>query len=228
VWTELIDALIEERRADDEASAFVDLPSRVSASRFKDFVGDPAGMARDLRRPVPERPFRATRIGTAFHAWVEHRLGVSGASETIDAAPSELEVVDDSLDVDELARLQEIFLRSEFAPRRPTAVELELHLILDGQIIVCKIDAVYEIDGRHQIVDWKTGKAPSSPEDLEAKQFQLALYRQAFADWMGIEAQTIDAVFYYVSDDEIIRPDRIYTRDELVELWRAVVVARER
>jgi DNA helicase-2/ATP-dependent DNA helicase PcrA len=226
VWAELIDALIEERRADDEASAFVDLPSRVSASRFKDFVSDPAAMARDLRRPLPERPYRATRIGTAFHAWVEHRLGVSGSSETIDAAPSELEVVDDSLDLDELARLQQIFERSEFAPRRPTAVELELHLLLDGQIIVCKIDAVYEVDGRYQIVDWKTGKAPSGAADLEAKQFQLALYRQAFADWMEIEAQTIDAVFYYVSDDEIIRPDRIYSRDELVDLWRAVAVAR--
>ena len=28
-----------------------------------------------LRRPMPERPYRATRLGTLFHSWVEQRIG---------------------------------------------------------------------------------------------------------------------------------------------------------
>jgi hypothetical protein len=28
-------------------------------------------------------------------------------------------------------------------------------------------------------------------------------------------------VFYYVADDAVIRPERIFSRDELVALWRA-------
>jgi DNA helicase-2/ATP-dependent DNA helicase PcrA len=100
-------------------------------------------------------------------------------------------------------------------------VERELHLPFDGRIVICKIDAVYERDGRYQIVDWKTGKAPGSPEELAERQLQLALYRLAFARWKGIDPNEVDAVFYYVADDRTILPDRIYDEHELLTLWRA-------
>ena len=95
-------------------------------------------------------------------------------------------------------------------------------MILDGEVIVCKLDAVYLVDGRYRVVDWKTGKAPRDAADLESKQLQLALYRQAFAEWKGIDPSLIDAVFYYVTGDRVIRPERIYDRDELVALWRTI------
>src|SRR5690606_15345410 len=94
------------------------------------------------------------------------------------------------------------------------------------RIIICKLDAVYQLDDgangepRYQVVDWKTGKAPSGDQDLEERQLQLALYRQAYAEWKGIDPERVDAVFYFVADDTTIRPKRLFDRDELEQLWR--------
>jgi DNA helicase-2/ATP-dependent DNA helicase PcrA len=232
-WAVNLELLLRERKARLESSGLVALPSRVPASRFKDYVTDPASVAASLRRPMPERPYRATRLGTLFHSWVEERYGVGGSVEAIDALDSELDelfgeaVASGAAPAEqaELTRLRETFERSEFAALKPAEVEIEIHLVLDDEVIVCKLDAVYFTEGRYRIVDWKTGKAPRDAADLEAKQFQLALYRQAFAEWKGIDPEQIDAVFYYVSDDRVIRPERIYARDELVALWRGVASA---
>jgi DNA helicase-2/ATP-dependent DNA helicase PcrA len=222
-WEGDLRLLLEERRRRLDASGLVEVPSRVPASRFKDYVSDPASVAASLRRPMPEKPYRATRLGTLFHSWVEERYGVGGSTEVIDALDTELDLDDPPVEEEELARLRETFERSEFAALKPVEVEIEIHLVLDGKIIVCKLDAIYLVDGRYRIVDWKTGKAPKDAADLESKQLQLALYRQAFAEWKGVDPEQIDAVFYYVSDDKVIRPERIYSRDELVTLWRGVV-----
>jgi DNA helicase-2/ATP-dependent DNA helicase PcrA len=93
----------------------------------------------------------------------------------------------------------------------------------DGHVVICKIDAVYESGGRYEIVDWKTGQAPHDARDLEEKQLQLALYRLAYAKFTGIDPDQIDAVFYFVSHDRVIRPERIYSEAELLERWRAIL-----
>ena len=120
-----------------------------------------------------------------------------------------------------LAALQATFERSPWASRAPIDVEREIHLVLDSQIIICKIDAVYRDDDRYQVVDWKTGKAPTSAQDLQDKQLQLALYRLAYSQWKKINLELIDAVFYYVADDAIITPERLFDEAELIALWRA-------
>jgi len=224
-WEQQLDLLLEERRRRLDATEFVALPGRVPASRFKDYVNDPASVAASLRRPMPERPYRATRLGTLFHSWVEERYGVHGGVEELDAMATELDTDDVAAAPEGLADLQRTFENSEFAALSPENVEVEIHLVLDGEVIICKLDAVYLIDGRYRVVDWKTGKAPKDAADLEAKQLQLALYRQAFAEWKGIDPELIDAVFFYVADDEVIRPERIYDRDELVALWRGVTAS---
>lgn len=226
-WTSQLDLLLEERRRRIEATEVVELPSRVPASRFKDFVSDPASVAASLRRPMPERPYRATRLGTLFHTWVEERFGVHGASEELDATLSEQdwdegEALNNEATRAGLVELQRTFERSQFAALSPEEVEIEIHLVLDGEVIVCKLDAVYLTGGRYLVVDWKTGKAPKDAADLEAKQLQLALYRQAFAEWKGIDPDLIDAAFYFVAEDRVIRPERIYDRDELIAEWRKV------
>ena len=38
----------------------------------------------------------------------------------------------------------------------------------------------------------------------------------------GIDPASIDAVFYYVADDRLIAPERIFDEQELLERWRAV------
>jgi len=219
-WDADLDLLLEERRRRLEASETVDLPTRVPASRFKDYVTDPVSVASSLRRPMPQRPYRATTLGTLFHSWVEERFGMTGSTEVLDALVTEIEQHDEPLEQAELARLQETFSRSPWAARRPLEVEREIHLPFDGRIVICKIDAVYQQGDRYQVVDWKTGKAPRDAADLDEKQLQLALYRLAYAHWKKIDPDLIDAVFYFVSDDTVISPERIFSESELTQLWR--------
>nr|WP_325209158.1 ATP-dependent DNA helicase [Salinibacterium sp.] len=227
-WQADLELLLEERRVRGRQDARGETPVRVPASRFKDYVTAPDETAAELRRPMPERPYRATRLGTLFHEWVEHRYGVHGALEEIDAFPSELDMEEGADEVTQEAQLEVLkrtFEASRWAGITPLEVEREIHLPLAGRIVVCKIDAVYETDpgadgqARYEVVDWKTGKAPRDDRELEDRQLQLALYRQAYAEWKGIEASRIDAVFYYVADDAIISPRRIFEKDELERLW---------
>ncbi len=223
-WSDELELLLAEREARLTAGEVVPVPSRVPASRFKDFVTDAASTASSLRRPMPERPYRATRLGTLFHDWVEQRYGMTGTAEQVDSLLTEWEVDDGAAEQDQLAALQATFERSPWAARAPLEVEREIHLVLDGQIIICKIDAVYADGERFEVVDWKTGKAPRSARDLEDKQLQLALYRLAYAKWKGVSPEIIDAVFYYVADDAVVRPERLYDEAELVHLWRAALL----
>jgi DNA helicase-2/ATP-dependent DNA helicase PcrA len=224
VYAHDIDLLLAERTRAADAAGLVELPTRIPASRFKDYVTDPASVAATLRRPMPERPYRQTRLGTLFHSWVEQRYGtVGGSADEIDAVATELDdPAGEQLEADQLAALQATFAASEWADRRPDEVEIEIHVTLAGQVVVCKLDAVYPaVDGEHdvQIVDWKTGKAPRDAEDLERKQLQLALYRLAYSRYAGIDPERIDAVFYFVADDLVVRPERIHSEDELTALW---------
>jgi len=220
-WQRDIDLLIAERDAAAERAELVELPTRIPASRFKDFVTDPSGVAAGLRRPMPERPYRQTRLGTLFHGWVEARFGGSATGDLLDSLPHEFDTdpAESPVDEAELARLQATFERSEWASLKPEEVEVEVHVRVADQIVICKIDAVYEIDGRYRIVDWKTGRAPADAAELELRQLQLALYRLAFARWRGIDPDLVDAEFYYVSEDRVIRPDRIYSENDLRSLW---------
>lgn len=230
--------LLEDRRRRFEGTGAAQIPARVPASRFKDYVDDPAAVAEQLRRPMPQRPYRATRIGTLFHAWVEHRsTGLGDAAAIDDGWPA---LADDaeqqgSLLTDaapeRLRALQATFEASEWGGRRPIAVELELHLPIDGHVFVCKLDAVYEVPPggelaargiRYQVVDWKTGAAPRDAHDLELKQTQLALYRLAYAKWAGVAPEEVDAVFYFVEEDRVIRPDRLYDEAALRRSWASV------
>jgi DNA helicase-2/ATP-dependent DNA helicase PcrA len=234
-WRDEVRMLLAERDALRRTGPVAAPPVRVPASRFKDFVTRPEEVTLELRRPMPERPYRATRLGTLFHSWVERRAGVVGGSETIDALADELDL---DLDLDEaaapepdvaleherLAALQRTFERSPWAGRQPLEVEREIHLPFDGHLVICKIDAVYRAeDGRYEIVDWKTGAPPKDDDDLFAKQLQLALYRLAYARWRGIDPELIDAAFYYVAHDRVVRPLQLVDEQELVTLWRRSV-----
>ncbi|WIB66688.1 ATP-dependent DNA helicase [Curtobacterium sp. MCBD17_035] len=224
-----LDLLLAERRAAHRDRHVVTVPHRIPASGFKDYLTEPAAVAERLRRPMPERPYRATRLGTLFHQWVERRARPSGSLETLDAWDGELDA-----DVDEhggtaaapsdddarrLAEFQATFARSRWADRTPVEVEREIHIPFLGHSVVCKLDAVYEIDGRIEIVDWKTGRAPSGAEDLERRQLQLALYRVAYAEFTGRPVEDVDAVFYFVADDLEVRPAELLDRAGLERAW---------
>jgi DNA helicase-2/ATP-dependent DNA helicase PcrA len=222
-WGPELELLLAERAARLDSSRSVPLPSRVPASRFKDFVTDPASVAASLRRPMPEKPYRATRLGTLFHSWVEERSARGGSFEELDTLATEADTDDTLLDAAALSRLQATFETSRWADRQPIEVEREIHLVLDGQIIICKIDAVYERDGKYEIVDWKTGKPPRDDQDLKSKQLQLALYRLAYSRWANIPLERIDAVFYFVAENAVVAPDHLDDEQERIARWRAAL-----
>lgn len=225
--SERIALLVTERDAQRSAPP---LPIRIPASRVKDYLQDPSGVRAELERPLPQPPYRQTRLGTVFHSWVERR----GGDERIDTFAAEQDLAD-PIDQRALAQLQATFERSPWGGLAPLDVEREIHVPLAGQVFICKIDAVYDTTGldlgqpagtRFQIVDWKTGNTPKDAADLEAKQSQLTLYRLAYATHLGIDPAEIDAVFYFVADDVVIRPERLLSRDEFVAQWNERVNAR--
>lgn len=215
-------ALLLAERAARTGGARRVAPARIPASRFKDFIADYDAAVSASLRPMPERPYRETRLGTRFHTWVEQRSGLVARGPQIDAP---LWDVDDDGgaggDVStpesdaELVRLQEIFLRSEWADLRPLEVETEIDftddsLLGDGRphVVICKLDAVYRRDdrgGRIEIVDWKTGRAPRTPAERRERMLQLELYRRAYHAKHGVPLAEIDVALYYVGDDLVLR-----------------------
>ncbi|PVW06303.1 ATP-dependent DNA helicase [Microbacterium sp. Gd 4-13] len=208
-------------------------PARIPASRFKDYVTDYRGTVSAVTRPLPERPFRQTRLGTLFHAWVEQRSGRAGTAGSIDDALWEIDDDGDASeasasDAADLARLKEVFERSEWADLAPLEVETEIDFAMstgDGEqhVMICKLDAVYrraDRGGRLEIVDWKTGRAPISAAEKDERMLQLALYRLAYHKKHGVPLDDIDVALYYVADDLVIRSDRVWEEAELVTRWR--------
>ena len=152
-----------------------------------------------------------------FGDWLESRRRGLARADVIDAANADAAII-----------VVVVVVVVDLDGRRVVAVwdvEPGLHVrkLTFEFIVVCKIDAVYRRGDRVEIVDWKTGKAPRDAADLELKQLQLALYRLAYARREGLEPESIDAVFFYVAEDRVIRPDRIHSEAELRRLWRRVV-----
>ncbi|HWH25743.1 MAG TPA: UvrD-helicase domain-containing protein, partial [Pseudolysinimonas sp.] len=95
-WAREVELLLEEHRRAATEPAASPPPARIPASRFFEYVMSPDDVAARSLRPMPEKPYRATRLGTLFHAWVENRsLAAVGDSlvdpSDLDAAPGELD-----------------------------------------------------------------------------------------------------------------------------------------
>jgi DNA helicase-2/ATP-dependent DNA helicase PcrA len=58
-------------------------------------------------------------------------------------------------------------------------------------------------------VDWKTGRAET------ADPLQLAIYRLAWAEAQGLATGEIDAIFYHVRSDEVVRPSELPDREAI-------------
>ncbi|WP_249353975.1 ATP-dependent DNA helicase [Microbacterium sp. 2FI] len=217
-------ALLLAERADRQRGGAPLAPTRIAASRYKEFVADYAGTVGRLARPLPERPYRQTRLGTLFHAWVEQRSGSLGLGGSLDDALWEID--DDAFgsessessdasaaDADALDRLRATFLRSEWADLKPIEVETEIDFTVTGlddraHVVICKLDAVYRREdrgGRIEIVDWKTGAAPRGDDETRERMLQLELYRRAYHARHGVPLDEIDVALYYVAHDLVLR-----------------------
>ncbi len=212
-WDAELERLLAEVRRDRAAVADVPLPSSLSATSLARLRDDPDGFARDLARPMPRPPSRAARFGTRFHAWVEARFD---QQQLLD--PDELPGrADSGIDSDpDLAAVVAAFESGPFADRPPYRVEAPFALVLAGQVVRGRIDAVYrEPEGstaRFLVVDWKTNRAPT------ADPLQLALYRLAWAELHDVPLESVRAAFYYVRTGELVEPADLPDRAALEQL----------
>jgi DNA helicase-2/ATP-dependent DNA helicase PcrA len=213
-WDDELERLLAEARRETSHVVEVPLPPALSATSVARLRDDPAAFAGELARPMPRPPSPAARFGTRFHAWVEARFGQQDLIDP-DELPGRADAGID--DFGDLAALIERFEQGEFAERVPFRIEAPFALVLAGQVVRGRIDAVYrEPDGGFLLVDWKTNRAPT------ADPLQLALYRLAWAELQGVPVERVRAAFYYVRTDQLVEPPDLPGRAELELLLTAV------
>jgi DNA helicase-2/ATP-dependent DNA helicase PcrA len=205
-WDDEIARLLEEAMRERSPDVAVPLPSSLSATSLARLRDDPETFARELARPMPRPPSSAARFGTRFHAWVEARFGQQLLLDP-DDLPGRADAEVDDADLRELVAR---FEQGEFADRVPFAVEPPFALVLAGQVVRGRIDAVYtEPDGSYLLVDWKTNRSAT------ADPLQLAIYRLAWAELRGVPLDQVTAAFHYVRTGRTVTPPDLPARQAL-------------
>ena len=190
-------------------------PGHISASTLVDLEDDAGSVVARLRRPVPREPGMSARKGTAFHAWVEEYFGAAGMLDLGEAAGAD-DHIDEAYGLDSMV---ETFRQSEWAHRAPAHVEVPVETRIGDVVVRGRIDAVFrDADGGWDLVDWKTGRRPSAAQ-LKVKAVQLAVYRLAWARLKGVPLEQVRAAFYYVADNQVVRPHDLGSAEQLEQSW---------
>lgn len=219
-----IDLLLMERQESFQQLEEINLPVRIPASSFKDFIADFEATAQRIRRPMPQAPYKQTRSGTLFHSWVEKQFGFGqffGEQTHEDSGFENFE----SLAFENIEELQKNFNNSRFAKMTPLDVEREIQFTIGQNTFICKLDAVFETESGVLIVDWKTGKAPKDKSDEKLRSLQLALYRLAYSQFTGLPIEKIEVCFYFVAENLELVPEAIADENELMQLWSQVLAS---
>lgn len=213
-WDADLELLVGELAQQSEPR-IVPLPAAISASRLIAARRDPQRVARQLVRPMPMPPSPAADLGIRFHTWVQRYLEMPALMEPDDLiSAEEVDSVETAAEFEELCRK---FTEGQFSARQPHAIEQAVTFTVGTQVIRARIDAIYaEADGGWLIVDWKTHHR----ERADAQ--QLAIYRLAWADALGIDVSQVRAGFYYVRTDRLRIVDDLPDRSELIQWVNSV------
>lgn len=231
VWeteTTLLVAEIQRARA---AEIELPMPTSMSTSEYQSMIADPVAFARRKARPVPFKPNRFARRGTAFHAWLENKFGAHSLLDDEDLYGDSLDEflgTEQGASERELERLKANFEASEWVHRTPQFVEVPFEIAVGQRRVVGRIDAVFNQEGKWSVIDWKTGHMPKGKE-REVAALQLAIYRLAWSDRLremgeDVAPGDIEAGFFYVSagrtliPDEALLPSRIELDRKMREL----------
>ena len=228
-WARETELLLAERaRRRGGGHAQVALPRQLPVSALVTMARDPAELARQVRRPMPRPPAPHALRGTDFHRWLEERFGQPQLIDA-DELPGAADDLDGAGPDAELARLKERFEASEWASRQPVEVEVPFETLVSDRLIRGRIDAVFADrgDGTFDVVDWKTGRPPSSDPERAAVSVQLAAYRLAWAGLAGVPVTKVRAAFYYVAADLTVRPADLLDEAGLAGLLAAIPAAED-
>jgi len=222
-WDADIGRLLAEAVENRSGRQLVELPGSLSVTALQQLAADPEQFVAQLARPMPRPPMRGARFGTRFHQWLERqlreRLPAGSGGQRVLVDPDDLPdradlAVEDDEDLRELSRA---FAGGYYGDRIPYAVEAPFTLLVGRRLVRGRIDAVYELGPdsggrRFQVVDWKTGPAD------RADPLQLALYRLAWSELAQVPIEAVDAVFYDVRADRVVRPPDLVDRAEIERL----------
>lgn len=214
VWELETTLLIDELQRQDQEAIKIPMPVQLSTSEYQALMRDREEFARRKARPVPFKPNRFARRGTAFHAWLENHFGVQSLLDDEAIFEDQLSALLDSPETATEANwpaLKEKFLASQWADKVPEFVEVPFEIGIGSHRVVGRIDAIFKIDDTWVIVDWKTGRKPYG-QQAQLAALQLAIYRIAWADRRRqagekIDAENIRAAFFYVGSQETVEPD---------------------
>lgn len=207
-------------------------------------------------RPIPRTASPASDLGTRFHAWAEQfvNAGCLNKNSTQDdvveniseklaqiekTAQAEKTTQAEKSDEYKLLIWEKRLATSKWAYRRPIAAEQPIvaHVPeLGDQIINGKIDAIFaggldpeDSSKLYTVVDWKTGRKPTDPQDIALKLGQLDWYRLLLSLMTNAPLEAIDATLYYVNiADECEREihAEAKTKDEiLAELHSGTLIS---
>ena len=188
------------------------LPPRLSVSTLVALRENPVELALSIRRPMPRSQDEYSRRGTVFHLWIEKHFGQGTLFDDEDLEPV------DPLEEDQtLEKLKSNWLASQWADRHPYAVEVPFETVVAGVLLRGRIDAVYKIGDRYEVVDWKTG----SKKLGESAAVQLAVYRLAWAKLNNLDISLVSAAFHYVPTSITDRRADLLDEEGLVALLEA-------
>lgn len=192
-----------ERRGEDPNPD--PLPRTLSASAVIDHERCPKRFYWSVVRPLPRFSGPAARIGTEIHRWIERRASGQGRLLEPEDVP-DLTLEELAGDPGRIERLREAFLASRFADRVPLAAERPFLLRFGEVTVGGRIDAIYtDRDGRWEVVDWKTGRRPSSDDPLAG--LQLDVYGLACVEIWGKRAEDLTLTYVYLATgEEVSRP----------------------
>lgn len=202
-------ALIKEGALGANGVLAIPMPPRLSTSALIALHRDPGELALAIRRPMPRPQDQYSRRGTAFHLWIEHHFNAATLFDDED-----LDFLDPLEPDQTLESLKAAWLASEWATRSPVAVEVPFEAVLGGVLIRGRIDAVYEISGRFEVIDWKTGSTTLGASAA----VQLAVYRLAWAKLKGIDPALVSGAFHYVPISKTDRPADLLSETQLIAL----------
>lgn len=207
MWDSAASQLLAEAHRATSSVVEVNLPRYLSTTTVMALKADAQAWAKSVARPMPRPPVRASLVGNQFHAWLESRFSLEA---TLALEP------DEEHNDSDLAELIAAFERGPFADRTPVAAEVPFSLVLAGQVVRGRIDAVFDEGGRALVVDWKTGRRVPDP-------LQLAVYRLAWAELSGVSADDVTAAFYDVRVGVLRQIDGLPGRAALEQLMIGLV-----
>ena len=198
-------------------------PTTVSVGGVIEYARCPKRFYWSAVRPLPRFSGPAARLGTQLHAWIERKSSGQASLLELEEAPD--------LTAEELAgspgkmeRLQKVFLESRFSTAPPLYAERPFLLYLERFVVNGRIDAIFGLpDGPWEVVDYKTGHAPSADDQLAG--LQLDLYALACTEVWGKKPEDVRLTYFYLSTgEEVTRPagDPAETRERVVNVLQGM------